>query len=99
MKESKTYAYIYLAVMALLLLVIPLAFLKGIGTPSPLWRRSRRRSRRLYQVAASAEGGETPARDRRGSAKASRAARSRQPPAKSPARKRVTWSDVKQGRG
>ena len=37
-EESKTYAYIYLAVMALLLLVIPSRILKGIGTPSRRWR-------------------------------------------------------------
>ena len=61
-EESKTYAYIYLAVMALLLLVIPSRILKGQGRrccSGRLWRRRssrRRRSRRRGRRRAAVDG-------------------------------------------
>jgi len=78
-EESKPYAYIYLAVMALLLLVIPSRILK--------------RYRDAVAALEALEKEESPPPPKSPPRKAAT------PPVKSPARKRVTWSDVKQGRG
>ena len=97
-EESKPYAYIYLAVMALLLLVIPSRILKryrdAVAALEALEKEESPPPPKSPPRKAA-----TPARGRRGRASPPRSPSCSPPPAKSPARKRVTWSDVKQGRG
>ena len=96
-ESEKPYAYLYLAVMALLLLVIPSRILKRYRdavaalealekeeAPVPKSPPRKAMSRRQRPSPAPPGSPRDPGET---------------PPTKSPARKRVTWSDVKQGRG